>query len=104
MKCSPLICFLIATSRPISIQENKRGIGPDRNKIEHAHGLSVPTFCSSLNLSSNDEELKYFQLFGPAVWIIQDGNRSDAHFPEWKAGSGRRVDNACIFLSREFNG
>ena len=36
--------------RPISTQENKHGIGPDRNKIEPAHGLSVPIFCSSLNL------------------------------------------------------
>ncbi len=26
---------------PISTQENKHGIGPDRNKIEPAHGLSV---------------------------------------------------------------
>ena len=30
--------------------ENKHGIGPDGNKIEPAHGLSVPIFCSSLNL------------------------------------------------------
>ena len=36
--------------RPISTQENKHGIRPDRNKIEPAHGLSVPVFCSSLNL------------------------------------------------------
>ncbi len=36
--------------RPIFTQENKHGIGPDRNKIEPAHGLSVPIFCSSLNL------------------------------------------------------
>ena len=36
--------------RPTSTQENKHGIGPDRNKIETAHGLSVPIFCSSLNL------------------------------------------------------
>ena len=26
------------------------GIGPDRNKIETAHGLSVSIFCSNLNL------------------------------------------------------
>ena len=37
----------------------------------------------------DDKELKYFQLFDPAVWIIQDGKkfspiRSDAYFPEWK--------------------
>ena len=36
--------------RPVSTQENKHGIGPDRKKIETAHGLSVPIFCSSLNL------------------------------------------------------
>ena len=37
--------------RPVSTQENKHGIGPDRKKMEPAHGLSVPIF------------LKYFQLF-----------------------------------------
>ena len=36
--------------RPISTQENKHGIGPDRNKIEPVHGLSVAIFSSSLNL------------------------------------------------------
>ena len=30
-------------------------LGSDQNKIEPAHGLSVPIFC--------DKELKYFQLF-----------------------------------------
>ncbi len=49
--------------RPVFTQENKHGIGPDRNKIETAHGLSVPIFCSSFNLRSYDKELKYFQLF-----------------------------------------
>ncbi len=34
--------------RPISTQENKHIIGPDRNKIEPAHALSVPIFYSSL--------------------------------------------------------
>ncbi len=34
--------------RPISTQENKHGIRPDRNKIEPAHGLTVAMFlyCS----------------------------------------------------------
>ena len=50
--------------RLVSTQENKHGIGPDRNKIEPAHGRSLPIFCSSLNLRSYDKELKYFQL----VW------------------------------------
>ncbi len=36
--------------RPISSQENKHGVGSDWNKIEPVHGLSVPIFCSSLNL------------------------------------------------------
>ena len=43
---------------PISTPENKHGIGPDRNKTEPAHGLSVPIFCSNLNLLSYDKELK----------------------------------------------
>ncbi len=40
-------------------------MGSDRigTKFEHAHGLSVLIFCSSLNLSSYDKEFKYFQLF-----------------------------------------
>ena len=46
--------------RPISTQENKHGIGPDRKNIEPVHGLSVPIFCSSLNLPSYDKELKHF--------------------------------------------
>ena len=46
--------------RPVSTQENKHGIGPDRNKIKLAYGLSVPVFSSSLNLWSYEEELKYF--------------------------------------------
>ena len=36
--------------RPVSIQENKHRIGPDRNEIEHAHWPSVPILCSSLHL------------------------------------------------------
>ena len=40
----------LRTQRPIFTQDNKHGIGPDRNTIEPAHGLSVPIFCSSLNL------------------------------------------------------
>ncbi len=31
-------------SRPLSTQENKHGIGPNRNKIEPTHGLSVSIF------------------------------------------------------------
>ena len=49
----PVKCFIslyLFTLRPISTQENKHGIGPDRTKIELAHGFSVPIFCSSLNL------------------------------------------------------
>ncbi len=42
--------ILYFTLRPISTQENKHEIGPDRNKIEPAHGPSVPIVCSSLNL------------------------------------------------------
>ncbi len=45
-----IIVFSLGTLRPVSSQENKHGIGPDRNKIEHAHRLSVPISCSSLNL------------------------------------------------------
>ena len=61
-------------------------MGSDRNKIEPAHGLSVPILCSSLNLGSFDKELKYFQFF----WSGGVDNtrwkkvRSDAYFPEWK--------------------
>ena len=36
--------------RPITTQENKHGIGLDRHKIEPAHVLAVPIFCSCLNL------------------------------------------------------
>ena len=45
---------LLVLLRPISTQENKHGIGigPDRYKIEPAHGLWVLIFCSSLNLLS----------------------------------------------------
>ncbi len=47
----PLVIeHLSGARRPIFTQENKHGIGPDRNKIEPAHGLSVTTFCSSLNM------------------------------------------------------
>ena len=35
---------------PISTQESKHRIGPNRNKIKPAHRLSISIFCSSLNL------------------------------------------------------
>ncbi len=50
-------------SRPVSTQENKHEIGPDQNKIEPVHGLSVPIFCSSLIPNPDEKELNYFQLF-----------------------------------------
>ncbi len=34
--------------RPICTQENKFGIGPDRNKIGPTHGLSVQIFVFQL--------------------------------------------------------
>ena len=34
---------------PISTQENKYGIGPDRNKIEPAHGMMESWSCSADN-------------------------------------------------------
>ncbi len=40
----------MSAAMPVSTQENKHGIGPARNKIETAHGHSVPIFCSSLTL------------------------------------------------------
>ena len=78
--------------RPISAQENKHGIGLDQNKIEPTHGLSVPSFCSSLNLWFATRMIKswsIFNFFGPAVWKYKMGKspvRSDAYFPEWKSG------------------
>ena len=63
-------------SRPTSTQENKHGIGPNRNKIEPAHGLSVPIFCSSLNLWSPTRMIKswsIFTFFGPVVRKVETG-------------------------------
>ena len=73
--------------RPVFTQENKHEIGPDRNKIETTHGLSVPTFCCSLNLWPYDKELKYFQLFSSSGVDKTRWKRvqSDAYFPEWKS-------------------
>ena len=52
--CSALVSVYIekfsSRLRPVSTQENKHGIGPDRNKIKTTLRLSVPIFCSSLNL------------------------------------------------------
>ncbi len=64
--------------KPFSTQENKHGIGPDRNKVETAHGLSVPIFCSSVNLyDPMIKSCSIFNFFHPAVWIIQDEKESD---------------------------
>ncbi len=50
--------------RTISTQKNKHGIGPDRNKIETAHWLSVvPISCSSLNLWSATWMIKSWSIF-----------------------------------------
>ncbi len=105
---------LFRVIRPISTQENKHGIGPDRNKIKPAHGLSVPIFCSSLNLWSSDKELKYFQLFWSGAvdntrWKKSSPIRSDAYFPEWKPAytvdsSWKRQNFAWyVILAIEFN-
>ncbi len=60
------------------------GSDRDRKKIEPAHGLSVPISVPVLSefevppviRNPDDKELEYFQLFGPAVRIIQDGKMS----------------------------
>ncbi len=73
--------------RPVSTQENKQRIGSDWNKIEPAHGILVPIFCSSLNLWSCDKSWSIFNFFGPAVRTIQDEES-----PVWS-------DPMLIFLS-----
>ena len=75
--------------RPVSTQENKHGIGPDRNKIETEYGLSAPIFCSSLNLRSYDKDLEYFQVF----WYGGVDNT------RWKESSPIRSRPMLIFLS-----
>ena len=63
----------------IFIRENEHGIRLDQNKLEPAHGLSVPSFCSSSNLWSATRMIKswsMFNFFGQAVRIIQDGKKS----------------------------
>ena len=63
----------------------KISMGSDRNKIEP---ISMPIFCSSLNLWSATRMIKswsIFNFFGLAVWIIQDGKSpvwSNAYFPD----------------------
>ena len=56
------------------LRKNNRRTG-SRNKIEPAHGLSEPIFCSNLNLWSATRMIKSWSIFnfGPAVRIIQDG-------------------------------
>ena len=51
-------CSIVTPKGPLPLR--KISMGSDRNKIEPTHGLSVPIFCSSLNL--DDKELRYFQL------------------------------------------
>ncbi len=61
--------------------DHEKIIMTDRNKIELAHRLSVPIFCSSLIRNPDDKKtIKYFQLF----WSEKKSNpiRSDAYFPE----------------------
>jgi hypothetical protein len=41
--------YKLGSLRPVSTQDNKHGIGLDRNKIEPVNGLSIAIFCSSLN-------------------------------------------------------
>ena len=65
--------------RPVSTQENKHQVGPNRNKIETAHGLSVPIFLFRFEpviRNPDDKELKYFQLFwSGGADNIQDGKK-----------------------------
>ena len=67
----------------------KISMGSDRNKIEPAHGLSVPIFCFSLNLWSTTQMIKSWSIFN-FLWSGGVDNtrwkkvQSDAYFPEWK--------------------
>ncbi len=60
--------------RMISTQENKHGIGPDRN---WAFGTNFLFQFEPVIRNPNDKRVEVFStLVGPAVRIIQDGKKS----------------------------
>ncbi len=59
-----ILAGLVAVLRPISTQETKHEIGPDRNKIEPARVCANFLFqFEPVIRSPDDKELKYFELF-----------------------------------------